>query len=497
MLDLDTTDRRAGQVKLDVIADGGNEWIKVSTYVPVSPSLSSVCWSAELTVQRIKEARLMAEFREQDSYVNSDYDSDPDFEAGPDGLPTLRNRSPEELTNSLILQARTLVNAAKTFRRPQGLPQPRVRFVLNRMSEDEEYADSRIERTFQVIRNMGVDLVLGHQARDQAPRREVQGGALPTLDVLLDLSVLVALCCDSAHRALPKDNRELESRFRALRNTESGLELSDHNNVTRDLRDQLQWEMQHPLIGEIQTQLTSTLNRETERKDASTSRGRVQFWVTEEVKGRLPNIVDIIGGPQEKARAAAMFQLDPCDGEDRLHFWDHSRWKGMASALGDMRIKILPTDLSPDLSGLNLDGRSASATDFHARLIQVCENMLSPPADSLPSPTPLHKQKFRQSKNPKRPYNYYPVMSPASSRAPSPHTLNSFIAAAKRGWTVLTNNRGAVHKVMRDLGVMDGLPYERSEGLGQAVVWVVNPSSLSEWRRIEVEESNRGLLEIH
>lgn len=31
MLDLDTTDRRRGQAKLDIIADGGNEWIKIST----------------------------------------------------------------------------------------------------------------------------------------------------------------------------------------------------------------------------------------------------------------------------------------------------------------------------------------------------------------------------------------------------------------------------------------------------------------------------------
>jgi hypothetical protein len=62
---------------------------------------------------------------------------------------------------------------------------------------------------------------------------------------------------------------------------------------------------------------------------------------------------------------------------------------------------------------------------------------------------------------------------------------------------VLTNNRGAVNRVMRDMGVLDGLPYEHALGDGgreKAVVWIVNPSSLSEWRRLEVVESNRRLL---
>jgi hypothetical protein len=69
------------------------------------------------------------------------------------------------------------------------------------------------------------------------------------------------------------------------------------------------------------------------------------------------------------------------------------------------------------------------------------------------------------------------------------------VAASRRGWTILTNNRGAVSKVMRDMGVMDGLPDESPDERRQAVVWVVNPSSLSEWRRLEVGESNRTLLQ--
>jgi hypothetical protein len=48
---------------------------------------------------------------------------------------------------------------------------------------------------------------------------------------------------------------------------------------------------------------------------------------------------------------------------------------------------------------------------------------------------------------------------------------------------------------MRDMGVKDGLPFDDlDDGDKRVVIWVVNPSSLSEWRRLEVEESNRALL---
>lgn len=61
--------------------------------------------------------------------------------------------------------------------------------------------------------------------------------------------------------------------------------------------------------------------------------------------------------------------------------------------------------------------------------------------------------------------------------------------------TVLTNNRGAVGKIMREMGVMEGIPWD-DLGDGDkevAAIWVVNPSSLAEWRRLEVEEANKAL----
>jgi hypothetical protein len=422
-------------------------------------------------MSRIKEARLLAEFREQDSYINSDYDSDSDLDDV-----SQNDRAPPTLTNSLITQATSLMNAANAFKRPASLPQPRIRFVLNRM-EDRSYAESRIEETFKIIREMGVDLVLGKQSRAEVVEHIYQE-PVPASNILLDLSVLVALCCDSAHHPLPKNDYELEARFRAISpsSTKEGeeTELLPHINVTRDLRDQLNWEIQHSLIDELHTRI-------------SNAAGEVQFWVTEEVKGRLPNIVDTIGGPREKARAKALFGEWNGERAEGLDFWENSRWRGKVPALGDMRLRILPTEdttTPPDLSSLTINDDLPS---FNKRLVRACTNLLSPPSGTITPPAPLHRQKYRRSKHHKA------QDVPTSTRLPSQHTLNSFSAGATRGWTVLTNNRGAVGKVMRDMGVKDGLPFDDVPDQ-KVVIWVVNPSSLSEWRRLEVEESNRALI---
>jgi hypothetical protein len=236
----------------------------------------------------------------------------------------------------------------------------------------------------------------------------------------------------------------------------------------------LNWEIQHSLIDELHTRI-------------SNAGGQVQFWVTEEVKGRLPNIVDTIGGPREKARAKALFGEWNGESEEGLDFWENSRWGGKVPALGDMRLQILSTEdttTPPDLSTLNINDDLPS---FNKRLVQACTNLLSPPSGTITPPAPLHRQKYRRSKHHKA------QDVPTSTRLPSQHTLNSFSAGASRGWTVLTNNRGAVGKVMRDMGVKDGFSFDDVPDQ-KVVIWVVNPSSLSEWRRLEVEESNRALI---
>lgn len=419
----------------------------------------------------MKESRLMAEFREQDSYCNSDY-SDYDSDAPAETL----NGQPvyPGLTNSAIEQVTSMVQSARSYPRLPHLPPPKVKYILNRLEENPEggYVDPRVNRTFEVIRSLGAQLVLASDIRP-LPKQLTPPLPRPTSNVLLDLSVVVALCCDSTHFPLPDSQQELEARFRPLQLASDGqLSLAPHVPVTKDLRDQLQWEMQHPLIQEMQERL-------------SLVDGTLEFWVTEEVKSRLPKIVEVIGGENEKRRAQAMFT----GFED---FWTGSRWKGSEGVLGNMRVRVISkTDW--DL----VDLHQIQHSPFRRGFASVCQMMLAiverqTSASALPSPPPPPKaNKTTSNRSARRPQAGITV----PSRLPSAHTLRTFLAGIKGSMTVLTNNRGAVGKVIREMGVNEGLAYGVEDAKGEAVVWVVNPSSLSEWRRKEVGAKNKALKE--
>ena len=420
----------------------------------------------------------MLEFREQDSYINSDYDSDSSAESS--SAPRRRESPP--LTNSIIPHAASLVKAAAEAPRRSGAGPPKLRYVLSRLEEDPKggYDDPRIPATFEAVRRRGVDLVFGFPTRPPPRRRRKE--LVPTRRILLDLSVVVALCCDSTHQPLPTSEMALESRFRPLCiNSKGEGELAPHTNVSKDIRDQLQRESQHPLILEMQERLSG-------------EDGPLEFCVTKEVHDRLPAIVEVIGGRQEKARAKALFR-----GEG---FWTGSRWEGKAGVLRDLKVEVLDDDNPTTRDNLSEPQRS---------LIATCESTLDivDPASTRCSDSP--QSVVPEGKRSKRSTPIFP-----SSRLPSAHTLRTLVAGLTRGMTVLTNNRGAINKVFSANGAKTVLDDKRGktrtgtngmdlrqclrpkdEDDGRAVVWVVNPSSLAEWRREEVEEQNRALREQH
>ena len=416
---------------------------------------------------RIKLPRLLAEFREHDSYQNSDYESDSSSHGASSSSGPARIASSAKL--SLVQQAEALVRAAKRCPRPLGLEAPKVSLVLNRLEGESSdgHQDPRIPDTFEQLRRLGVDLVLGTRALVD-PRPLVQTQFHPTKDILLDLSVIIALCCDSTHHPLPLNTDELEKRFRPkYRADDCTVGLAAHSNVSRDLRDQLEWETQHPLIEELQARFRA----------AGYIQHDLKFWVTQEVKDRTGGIVDIIGGPGEKARAAAL------SGEVEGGFWTGSRYEHQAGVLSALRAGVLPP-LGEEVGAL-----TPGLDTFSHSLILLCEQMLQSHERGYAEPSKAKGSKIngKRSRNPKRPDTLFP----SPSRLPSPHTLRTLITGASRGMTVLTNNRGAVGKIIREMGVMDGWPTDDQHAQSPyAKVWVVNPSSLSEWRRLQVEKAN-------
>lgn len=416
---------------------------------------------------RIKESRLLVEFREQDSYLNSDYESDAS-EAAP------------ELDNSLLTNARILARAAETAPRMPGLGAPRLRYVLTRL-DSTGHADPRVTQTLAEMRRLGIQLEFGDWPVPPPRRiRPVQPGP----DIILDLSILVALCCDSTHHPLPADEWALESRFRSLKVDGERLVLGEYTNATRDLRDQLRCEAARPLVHELM-----------ERLDGRPAR----FWVTAEVRDRLPQLVDVIGGEQEQYRARAMFGTD--------NFWAGSRWAGRVGPnLVDFRVGVL--------EDAHMEAEPP-ATPFDAAAAHVCRDMLRA-ADDSGAATPVAPEKEANGETsgtskPKAKASKNPARARAGTRfsnakLPSGHTLRTLLAGIERRMTVLTNNRGAVSKVLREQGVIEGIPFEfPSDGASddaaedgtegtRARIWIVNPSSLAEWRRIQVERANTELV---
>ena len=404
----------------------------------------------------------MAEFREQDSYINSDHDSDSSAEL----TSTPHQASPDlYLRNSLIAQVEGLVLAAQAYQHPTSTRSPRLLFVLNRLEEYPPggYKDDRIAATFLKIRELGVQLVFGSEERSLPKRRE-HWQVLPTTRILLDLSVVVALCCDSTHCPLPASGSELESRFRPLQMAIDGtLALAPHTAVSRNLQEQLAIEAEHPLVLEIRQQLSAVLDREG---------GSLEIWVTKEAKNRLQGITDYIGGNDEQARAEALFSGHG--------FWDNSRWEGKAGILTDIQLQVL--DDGKDL------GPQDELTAFQKSISNACQAMI----DIAETPTPQTNFTLKDSTKTRRSKNTKSTTTIFASRLPSSHTLRTLLAGIRHSMTVLTNNRGAIRKVLREVGVNKGLPWDENED-GKAVVWVVNPSSLAEWRRGEVEEQNQAL----
>ncbi|WWC98589.1 hypothetical protein V866_005481 [Kwoniella sp. B9012] len=483
--------RKVQQIKVDVVEDAGKVWVKVNT---------------------IKESRLMAEFREQDSYLNSDYDDDDEIntedgsnDAGP---------SRPQLTNSLITQAKLLIKASHLYPRLEGCPPPRIKYVLNRLEERPEggYEDQRVYKTFQIIRSMGIDLVLASDQR-AIPKRIKRPDIHPTNNILLDLSVLVALCCDSTHLHLPTTPQELEERFRSLKLTTDGeVVLADHIPVTKDLRDQLEWEMKHPLIQEMLDRLSPICGDD--------GKENVEFWVTEEVRNRLPGIVDIIGGEDEQRRAKILFSNSENTKED---FWQGSRWRDIiqsskeGSILRNMKINILPPEYTGENCNVDVVHTSfqkgfVGVVKKMSDIVDIQERNKHETQQKKNFNGNKSKDKKRRSKNSNNPPSKGISLE---SKLPSIHTLRTFLVGFQKGWTVLTNNRGSVGKVLREMRIDEGLGYssaderissnedsqkqldgrESYEMDDKVNIWVVNPSSLSEWRRKEVEMKNAKLRE--
>ncbi|KAJ7508446.1 hypothetical protein B0H11DRAFT_2304424 [Mycena galericulata] len=466
--------RRPPSTKVDVVADNGRRWIRINT---------------------IKNAGILAELREIDSYL-TDSESDSD---DPDHRPSLAQT---EFDNSILQMGRVLMEAANA-NPVDGLDGPEVPRVTMRLTRldtspfraNGEPNDPRIAHTVQCLRDMGVDVELGERLESEIPIPKLIASPAPspialepTRQINLDLSVLVALVSDLTHSPLPSSIQEATTRFLppqryrewkpqdrkdqlSVETPESIDGLSqDIVKHSRALTQHILQEMGKGLLQEIYDKLLPMIN------DPDPSK-RVEFWTSEEARERCMRIVSRIGGDGEVRRAEAMFPTDPIPLEEAEKlFWQDSRYP--ANFIPLLPVRLYPTPPLPAI-----EGAPAPHSKFFRSMTKVCQDLLAQEAAAAQQPTSNGRNILRNDGA----LGNGDIQAPAkiNSRL-SPHAVKSMMRGAELGWTTLTTTKSSVKALLREMKaarlagrlVEDPEDDEQTAHDGAPAIWIVDPRNL-------------------
>lgn len=167
------------EVQIDIMANDGEEWIKIST---------------------MSEKRLVLEMAKEGWERYNDYDSDPDEEC----LDAKPNEAPQVRKLELLRLAEALAAASRTVR--TRYRHPHIRFILPRITEG---LNSDVDALLADVRATGASVDCGTLATDMTEEQALEhcfARMLPTTykpeltPVLnLDCSILIALLSDQCH----------------------------------------------------------------------------------------------------------------------------------------------------------------------------------------------------------------------------------------------------------------------------------------------------------
>ncbi|KAJ7084758.1 hypothetical protein C8R43DRAFT_318304 [Mycena crocata] len=461
--------RRPPATKVDVVAENGRRWIRINT---------------------IKNAGILAEFREIDSYLtdsDSEYDSD-----DPDHRPSLAQT---EFDNSILQMGRILMEAAKAnpVEGLDGLGAPRVTLRLTRLDTspfraDGEPNDPRIARTVQCLIDMGIDVELGERLESEIPIPKLNTlpapstiPLKPTRQINLDLSVLVALVSDLTHSPLPASVQEAKARFLPpqkyrewkpaerrdgeVPETIGGLS-QDLVKHCRALTTHVLQEMGKGLLQEIRDKLLPIIDN----TDPAT---RVEFWTSEEARERCMRIVSRIGGEREVRRAEALFPSDPIPLEEaEALFWQDSRHPAKF-------IPLLPIRIYPTPPNTPIEGAPEPHSRFFRSMTKVCQDLLAQEAAAATSNGRKHPRNDATLEDGDTP-DHTPIK--VNSRL-SPHAVKSMMRGAELGWTTLTTTKSSVKALLREIKaarLAGRIVEDQDEEIRDttAALWVVDPRNL-------------------
>ena len=476
-----------------------------------------------------------------DSYLTSDEDED---ELGPRLAQT-------EFDNSVLRMGRDLLAAAKA--NPVSIPAlfsgllshsnattpgsdemitPQVTIRLTRLDPHEDNtSDSRIEKTIQCLRDMGIDVQLGERSSHPTPVRETPARPKPlepTINVNLDLSALIALISDISHSPLPRTEEEAHARFvppqsyldwkkdrvkslarqgqtahSLLYDTEDEEDDEDiwesSGQQSRALAAQAVQEMNKGTLEEIHERLSAVVG------DPSGLSSNVRFWATSEARHRCLQIVSKIGGEKERKRADALLGSALCarippvpapahrlnsvettngilamtpgmpdvDGRTPADaYWERSRYPAGF-------LPLAPVHIFPSVLPATENEHQRSRTSFFDALAQTCTGILSHEAALSALSDPLTTAEDGLEDIPPATQTSLPKLTV--------HTVRSMLAGGSRRYTTLTTNRSSVKAVLKEMRRVCGRG-EYGPGMEvveKAALWILDPRSLSEGMRSE------------
>ena len=433
-----------------------------------------------------------------------------------------------EFDNSLLRAGRALLAAARDNPVLGTNTPPEIVFRLTRIdpdATDESGNDPRIARTIESLRNMGLIIKLGErgtieQLVDSAPVLPSPPVLIPTLQINLDLSILIALVSDLAHAPLPESVDVAHERFipsaayvewKRSRLRAKGGCSSDSTNAVREhtddpldptqhsraLVEQLQQEMHRGIFQEIHERLF-TCRRQLRPDDpthipASSPEDApplVEFWTTPEARDRFLRIVAKVGGPAERRRARALFPTSSVDGgvppslsEQETQYWIDSRHR--RGFLPIPPIRVFSTSEPP------LPPNSSQPAGFFGALEATCRALLVAGGAPHPRATMVSDEIAGEGEGEGSEIQRASVVR-ANSRLTT-HTVQSMLCGAACGQTTLTANRASVRAMLREMKMHGYGVYARGGGAGaekHAALWVLDPRSLAEGMRSDVVSSS-------
>lgn len=484
---------------VDVVAAGGAEWVRIYSK---------------------KTSQLLAEFREADSYLTSDYESDSEG-------------APSWSSNSITRLVAELLALAEQVERIPGAAPPKLTLRLSRIEEFPEggHPDPRIPATFAAVRGRGVNLVFGDLS--EIPFSELPVHALPsrpvrtTRRVNLDPTALMGLCSDLLHYPLPATEDEAVARFYR---PDEVVGSTGQSQNSRELVRALLEEMSDPLVEQIRDALAEVLADGEE----------VEFWATRQAITYLQQTIsseETVGEGNEQRRMRRLTGLEAGD------FWEGSRYASSAGVLQNMRLHVFnepetyPLDVRVQAVSLNGNGKHdghnghnghnghgnghlagnghspqepclvpdhtllpqplcrKGMTSFHDSTSTVCSAFLSEYAAHLASPASSSAAALPSFLTPRR------LPSPRVAQITTPFTvvaLHSLARGAQEGMTTLSMG----HVVFRELygqprwrvkgWVQSNYALEEADGTStpNAVAWILPYRSLGESKRIKFSQGD-------